>query len=666
MPGPRRGRSALAALRRPDGFALAAAALAALSAAHALVRTSAWGAGIEIDSSIYLGVATNLLGGEGVTTPGGGKFLLWAPGYPLLLAGFGLAGADMAEAARWTSAAAFGLTVLAAGLWLGRRLRSRALALAAAAALAASVPLTTSASRVMTEAPFVLCTLLALMLLESHPRRPDRRTLALAAACAGLAAILRYPGAVAIGVGALLLLAQRGAPPRARLGRAAAFGAVASLPLAAALARNLAVSGTPFGRRGFVAEDHASRLEPLLHAAEVIGGWLLPPDAPGEGAWPALAALALAALAGAWAIVRFPRPAAAPPARRWAPAVPFAAYALAYLAVLAVITPWVTGTLLHNSRYLSPIYAPLLLAGAVALDRMLAPGGRGRLAAARAPLAAALLAAALLHAGVSAYAGGARTREVLAAGFPPETFNTPLRESPTLAWAEAGGVLAGPTWSTHPALPRMAAPAAAPGRHTELDRSLPDLIRRTELGEGSIHIVWVDLTRYGWDRFFHYREFDVATLPGVETLAAFADGAVFRVPLGRPFDGRAWAARREDAVRRLVAPLGEPVARGPFEVYADAGARALTFVRLACAPADAAPRFFLHAVPADAGDLPAERREFGFANLDFDLARSGSAHGGSCVATVALPDYPIARIRTGQWVRGEGRLWEAEFPFGGG
>lgn len=78
--------------RRPGGFAPAAAALAALAAAHALVRTSAWGAGIEIDSHLYLGVAENILGGEGITTASGGKLLARPPGYPLLLAGFGLAG----------------------------------------------------------------------------------------------------------------------------------------------------------------------------------------------------------------------------------------------------------------------------------------------------------------------------------------------------------------------------------------------------------------------------------------------------------------------------------------------------------------------------------------------------------------------------------------------
>ena len=645
--------------RRPGGFALSVAALAALAAAHALVRTSAWGAGIEIDSHLYLGVAENILGGEGVTTASGGKFLHWPPGYPLLLAGFGLLGADMAEAARWANAAAFGLTVLASGLWLGRRLRSRALALAAAAALASSVPLTTSASRVMTEAPFVLCTLLALMLLESRlRRRTDRRALALAAALLAAAALLRYAGVVAAGAGVLLLLAARGAAPfPARLREAAAFGVAAALPLAIYGARNLAISGTLSGDfRALTSEDISA---PLAVAA-ALGRWALPEHAPDWSAPLPWAALAIAALAGARAVASSTRGGAAR-AAGWGAAAPFAVYALAYLVFLVLVTPQFTaGGIPHNVRYLTPIYAPLLLAGAVALDRLLASRGGGR-------LAFALLAAALLHAAVSAYAGVERTREVLASGYPPQAFNTPLRESPTLAWAKANGVLGGPTWSTHPALPRLAEPAAAPGRHRELPRELSaliGLIGRVEEGEDAAHVVWVDLTRYGWDPFFRYREFDVATLPGVETLASFGDGAVFRAPRGLPHDARAWAARREAAVRSLVAPLGAPATGGAFEVYADPGARALTYVRVPCAPTDAAPRFFVHVHLADKDDLPAERRASGFVNLDFDLRRAGTAHGGSCLATVALPEAPIARVRTGQWDGGD-ELWSVDVAFGG-
>ena len=107
----------------------------------------------------------------------------------------------------------------------------------------------------------------------------------------------------------------------------------------------------------------------------------------------------------------------------------------------------------------------------------------------------------------------------------------------------------------------------------------------------------------------------------------------------------------------------EPAARGPFDVYLDG--RALTFVRDACIEAHARPRFFLHVTPLDAADLPEERRASGFGNLDFAFAERGLRHEGRCVARVPLPDYGIARIRTGQFESGV-RLWEAEFAFPAG
>ena len=73
-------------------------------------------------------------------------------------------------------------------------------------------------------------------------------------------------------------------------------------------------------------------------------------------------------------------------------------------------------------------------------------------------------------------------------------------------------------------------------------------------------------------------------------------------------------------------------------------------------------RFFLHIVPANPADLPAGNRKRGFENADFRVAERGARIDGKCVAERELPDYAIERIRTGQFIRGEGELWSAEFP----
>ena len=107
-----------------------------------------------------------------------------------------------------------------------------------------------------------------------------------------------------------------------------------------------------------------------------------------------------------------------------------------------------------------------------------------------------------------------------------------------------------------------------------------------------------------------------------------------------------------------------PVARSVFNLYLLGDN--LVYTRERCGQEDAQNRFFLHIVPERTDDLPPERREFGFDNLDFDFFLRGALFAGRCVATVPLPYYAIASIRTGQFVRGEGELWSAEFAVGDG
>ncbi len=121
-----------------------------------------------------------------------------------------------------------------------------------------------------------------------------------------------------------------------------------------------------------------------------------------------------------------------------------------------------------------------------------------------------------------------------------------------------------------------------------------------------------------------------------------------------PLDAGAWRARYE------AAAAVEPSLRSAFEVRLDG--RTLHYTREDCAEADTVARFFLHVTPLDANDLPADRREAGFANLDFAFADRGLRHGGRCLASVLLPDYPLARLATGQF-EGDARLWEGEIAF---
>ena len=125
------------------------------------------------------------------------------------------------------------------------------------------------------------------------------------------------------------------------------------------------------------------------------------------------------------------------------------------------------------------------------------------------------------------------------------------------------------------------------------------------------------------------------------------------------------AAADLDALLARARPLGGPPGGAPFEVHLDGGR--LLYVRESCEAGDAAlsDPFFLHVAPSDRADLPEDRRESGFDNLDFEFGVYGAAEDGRCVAVRALPTYRIASLRTGQWVRGEGEVWALEAAFGG-
>ncbi len=130
-------------------------------------------------------------------------------------------------------------------------------------------------------------------------------------------------------------------------------------------------------------------------------------------------------------------------------------------------------------------------------------------------------------------------------------------------------------------------------------------------------------------------------------------------------EGTVWAAEFRtgiflDSLRasRERAITSTPVARSTFDVYLLDDD--LVYVREQCAPEDTDAWFFLHLTPVDADALPGERREHGFDNLDFRFGTRGARFDGRCVASVRLPDYAIADVRTGQYAAG-GQIWRAEF-----
>ena len=120
------------------------------------------------------------------------------------------------------------------------------------------------------------------------------------------------------------------------------------------------------------------------------------------------------------------------------------------------------------------------------------------------------------------------------------------------------------------------------------------------------------------------------------------------------------AAPGHDRLRAAYAALSaaDPAARSDFDLYRRD--KELVYLRESCAAADTAANFFLHIIPMDVADLPAEQQSAGFANRDFAFARYGGSFDGKCLAIIPLPDYPVKAIRTGQYVAGQGEVWAVE------
>ena len=107
--------------------------------------------------------------------------------------------------------------------------------------------------------------------------------------------------------------------------------------------------------------------------------------------------------------------------------------------------------------------------------------------------------------------------------------------------------------------------------------------------------------------------------------------------------------------------FGRLLASSNFDVYLDG--TVLRYVTNPCSREDWNAPFFLHVTPVDVDDLPAFRRQYGFENRDFFFGNSRQDLGmdRTCEAAVALPEYAIARIGTGQHIPNEGVIWTETF-----
>ena len=642
---------------RRDRFMLLIALLAGLGTVHILVRTATYGAAVNSDSARFLSTAMNFLAGEGWRDFADRPMVQWPPLFPLLLAAGGWVGIEPLQAGRWINAAAFGLTIFASGGWLRSHLRSRLLALAASVAIAASVPLARSASHLLTDSLFVLFTLLALIWLADFLHRGGRTSLLWAAVFTALAALTRYPGVVLIGAGVLVLLVRRPPPLAVRLKHVVVFGAVPAIPLAGVLTHNWAVAGNLTGRKTGAGQSPSDSLSQVV---DVLQGWVVSPYAPdwlGYILWIAAGLVVVLAGLGLGMGGSKEKNRVASPFFGLGLVLPFGVFAVSYLAFLVAVVPFTVYQII-DSRYLLPIYVPLLLTAVLLLDRFLSIAA-GWQVAVRCVVASLVLLSTLAHVGFSAQRNLILTARTWIAGYPGWNYNTARWQHSAIINYIQENPIDGKVYSNNAFLAWFWDRDAALGKYWEkIPLGLPRLARQmmqwTEDGTGA-YIVWIENVSEQ-----NYDAMDLRVLPGVEVVAELADGFVLRLTAVKPFDAERHRARKQRYVDQLLEQAGERVARSVWDVYRTG--RKLTYFKEPCAPADVQAKFVLHVVPADPTDLPAHRKPYGFDNLGFYFDGCGGRVADQCVVIVQLPDYAIGRIRVGQWISAGNRtLWEAEF-----
>ena len=105
----------------------------------------------------------------------------------------------------------------------------------------------------------------------------------------------------------------------------------------------------------------------------------------------------------------------------------------------------------------------------------------------------------------------------------------------------------------------------------------------------------------------------------------------------------------------------EPIIRSHFDVYLNGDT--LFYVKEPCAVGDTEARFFIATYPLDTHDLPDHRKRHGYDSETFQFGEKGVRFDEKCIARVALPEYDIDYVRTGQFLSIQGaihNIWQCE------
>lgn len=635
-------RSAVRTLRQfsTDRFSVLLSIIAVSGAGLILVREINYGVGLGDDSVEYISLAKSLLEGEGFTRYYGGTLIRFPPLYPMMLAAASFFSFDPFDIAGPLNAILVGLTIFMVGRWLQQNLLSPPLALWGCMILMFSVPAAEIAFRAMAEPAYIFLTILALIQADNHIRKGASSSLIWSAIFTALACTTRFAGIAIAVIVVLILLLSPNVAAKMKVKRIVIYSFISLAPVLVWLLRTFIVSGKLAGNRYFESYSLSVVFE-LLYEEVLLQG---------DPIWPFLAVTPVLSI---WALYRIlSNSDSSREGFRWHTVFLFFGFSWVHIFMMFISffseVPGYEILRLDMSRYMLPIYIPLLISGLLILDQALR---RWRISWLQWPIITIFLLSLAYQ--VARNVNSIQASNDLGFGYN----NRRWAGSDALQYVRDARL-------TGTILSNYAGPIYVHTDSLDKHRFLPcqkSELRTVILDEASAtntYVLWFHDSIQACEEQGSYEMEDLLELPELETVALPADGVLMKLNEANP-SLEPYRLHRHDYESAVA---GDLLVRSVFDLYRTGDA--IHYLKDPCRSEDTELAFFLHLIPVDVSDLPAHRQRSGFDNLDFhidDLTVKGLKFNGKCLATIPLPDYDVARIRTGQWNPAENRnLWQEE------
>ena len=173
-----------------------------------------------------------------------------------------------------------------------------------------------------------------------------------------------------------------------------------------------------------------------------------------------------------------------------------------------------------------------------------------------------------------------------------------------------------------------------------------------------------DLPAVYWHSGRHRIEFEFMRYGAItDDGQCWAEVTLPNYPIAEILTGRyvaenyVWSGARRIGPKADFALLTDrkPIIRSDFDVYLIDGK--LIYTKQQCGEEDTAARFYISIDPVNADDLPDDRIQHGYDAIEFNFGDYDLiTDDARCWAEISLPSYPIAELRTGQYIA-ENYLW---------